>query len=169
MTVRACPQSGLTDDVFDLGALTVPAVVAVAPGGHEHLLLSDGYRRIRIDVVNGSLLSGPVLLEYQLQGMRHIDAQLLSLRRLIALVRTGRFVKTLFPSDPYAARIAKSLRSYDALQAGASQRDIAIALFGADLVEREWAGTSDFLKSRTRRLLRLARTLAAGGWRDLMR
>lgn len=169
LAVHADRRLRAGDSSFDLRALAVTAVVAVAPDGREHVVLTDGYRRLRMDIISGSVLDGPVCLQYQLQGLRLLDAQLLTLRRLIALVRTGRFAKTLFPPDLYAGRIADALRTHDALAVGASQREIATQLFGADMVDRGWSGSSDFLKSRIRRLVRLARQMAAGDYCHLMR
>jgi hypothetical protein len=156
------------DDLFDLRNLRTPTVVAVAPDGREHVAISDGFRRIRLDVIEGSLLAGSVMLHYHLRGLNHLDGPLLSLRRLIALVRTGRFALAPFPADHTAPRIVTALRVHDALVAGASQRDIAIGLFGVDIVNRDWLTSSDFLRSRVRRLVALARRLEAGGWRELL-
>lgn len=91
------------------------------------------------------------------------------MRRLIELARTGGFVKNLFPIDPYAVRIVDALRVHDGLEMGAPQLEIAHVLFGSDLVGREWSGSSDYLKSRIRRLMRLARDMAAGKWRRFLR
>jgi hypothetical protein len=61
-----------------------------------------------------------------------------------------------------------ALRVNDALASGASHRKIACALFGDDRVEKEWSGTSDAMRSSVKRLVKLSRQLAAGGYRDLM-
>jgi hypothetical protein len=61
------------------------------------------------------------------------------------------------------------LRVHDALAAGASQREIASVLFGAERVEADWLGTSESLRSRVKRLVRDARAMARGGYRSLLR
>lgn len=66
-------------------------------------------------------------------------------------------------------RLIAVLRVADALTTGASQREIATVLFGAEAVARDWNGRSDALRSRLRRLVREARTMAAGGYRQLLR
>jgi hypothetical protein len=66
-------------------------------------------------------------------------------------------------------RLVAVLRVSDALAAGATQREIARALFGAAAVERDWNDRSDALRSRLRRLVRDARALTAGGYRQLLR
>ncbi len=135
-------------------------------------MLSDGYRRIRIDVEEGSFAGGsPILLRYAIHGAvdRDTEARLLPLRRLAGLFRTGRFLPALFPVERRIERLIDVLRVADALEAGASQRDVAAALFGSERVSSDWLGVSDSLRSRVRRLVREARRLAAGGYRGLLR
>lgn len=73
---------------------------------------------------------------------------------------------SLFPPDPRMERFAAALRVADALADGASIAQMAEALYGT-----QWAGPnggSDSLKSRIRRLVRDARSMAAGEYRSLM-
>lgn len=173
---------------FDPGALQVEAIPAptgdidaidpawlgpwlsLVPGerGHEHAVISDGLRRIRLDVVAGSLTQGPVVLHYRLAGTHSLAPRLLPLRRLLALCTHRRFVSSLFPPDPRIARWIETLRVRDAIAEGASVAEIAAVLFGAERVVQDEARGSDSLRSRVRRLSREARSLAAGGYRCLM-
>ncbi len=131
-------------------------------------MLSDGYRRIRIDIEEGSLACGrPVLLRYAMEGTvgQCAEARLLPLRRLAALLRTGRFLPALFPAERRIERLIDVLRVADALSAGASQREIAACLFGQERVSSDWRTVSDSLRSRVRRLVRRAQHMAGGGYR----
>lgn len=168
LQVRAVPVQGSDPEAIDLARLARWATVARG-GGHEHVSLSDGWHRIRIDVVEGTLVEeGPARLDYLLSGMTRIDAHVLTLRRVLGLWRSGQFSRTLYPCEPGLHRRIEALRVGDALHAGASYRDMAIALFGRDRVAADWGG-SDHLKSRVRRRAAEARAMAAGGWRDLLR
>lgn len=138
--------------------------------GREHAVLSDGWHHIRLDVEEGRLAGQEaVLLRYRLHGLVSAESRLLPLRRLIDLCRHRRFARSLFPRDPRIARGIELLRVHDALEDGASQREIGIALFGDERIGRDWGGTSDSLRSRVRRLVREARSMARGGYRQLMR
>jgi hypothetical protein len=66
-----------SDDSFDLGRFGEMAIMVRDTGGCEHIAISDGYHRIRIDVVSGSLLQGPVVLRHHLQGIDQLDPKLL--------------------------------------------------------------------------------------------
>lgn len=134
-------------------------------------MLSDGYRRIRIDIEQGSICCGrPVLLRYAMQGFvgQHTEARLLPLRRLVGLLRTGRFLPALFPAERRLERLIDVLRVADALSAGASQREIAAVLFGSERVASDWRTVSDSLRSRVRRLVREARRMTTGGYREML-
>lgn len=159
-------------DRFDPGRFARWLQIVVDPEGCEHAVLSDGYRRIRIDIEAGSIASGhPVLLRYALEGMvdRDTEARIMPLRRLAGLLRTGRFLPALFPRERRVQRMIEVLRVADALSSGASQRDIAAGLFGSERVASDWRGVSDSLRSRVRRLVCEARRMAAGGYHSLMR
>lgn len=157
-------------DRFDPNRFAHLLAVVADPDGREHAVFSDGYRRIRIDVEEGSLMAGhSVLLRYALAGPvgRDTEMQLAPLRRLAGLLRTGRFLPALFPAERRVDRLITVLRVGDALHDGASQRDIAAGLFGTGRISSDWRTVSDSLRSRVRRLIREARRMAAGGYRGL--
>jgi hypothetical protein len=169
LPVRAEPVTTDDPDGFDLARLERWTVTVQGAGGVEHVAVSDGWRRIRVDVVEGRLIgAGPVRLHYLLSGFSRIEPGLLTTRRLVAFWRSGRFVPTLFPGEPGMFRRIEALRVADAVAAGATNREIAVALFGEERVRAEWKGRSDYLLSRVRRRIVEARQMARGGWRALL-
>lgn len=167
LSVRATPVSGSDSEAFDLARLASWATIVRDGSGQEHLVLSDGWHRIRVDVVEGTLFAqAPARLDYLLSGMTRAEAPVL--RRVLARWRTGRFARLLFPDEPGWARRIEALRIGDAIAASASYREMAIALYGEDLVRAEWKGRSDFLLSRVRRRAEEARRMTAGRWRGLL-
>jgi len=160
--------AGQGRDVFDLRSLGPIASLADG-GGTEHLLLSDGLASIRLDIVSGTLRPEPVTLCYELEGIDAALAPLLTLRRFLALARTGNCSKLLHPPERRAARFVRELRVHDAMTAGASQRDMAIALFGRPCEPAGWRTHVPSLRLQVQRLVRRARLMADGGYRDLLR
>lgn len=135
----------------------------------EHAVLSDGSHHIRLDVVSGCLSrQSAVRLRFVLDGLEQADACVLAVQRLLALHRHGRFGKMHYPRDPAIARGIVLLRAHDAFSDGASHRDFACSLVGAEIAEQDWNDPSDSLRSRIRRLARQARAMARGGYKDLM-
>lgn len=168
LKVRAVPARVADPEAIDLARLARWATI-VRGGGREHVALSDGWHRIRIDVVEGTLIEdGPARLDYLLSGRTRVDAHVLTLRRMLGLWRTGRFTRMLYPPEPGLPRRLETLRVGDALADGASYREMAVALYGEDRVRADWKARSDFLMSRVRRRATEARAMAAGGWRTLL-
>lgn len=61
----------------------------------------------------------------------------------------------------------QSLQALDGHLAGASERDIAIAIFGGRMVKEKWHSDSE-LRARVRYLIRRGRMLMNGGYRRLL-
>jgi len=164
------PADPADPDSLRLERLAPWLAIAADDAGREHVVLSDGWHHIRLDVEEGRLSGAEaVLLHYRLCGLASAEARVLPLRRLLELCRHRRFARSLFPRDPSIARGIVMLRVHDALAAGASQREIGAVLFGDERVRHEWSSASDSLRSRVRRLVRGARSLARGGYRELLR
>lgn len=166
LEVAASPIDESHPDAVDPARLR-PWLTIVGDAAGEHAVLSDGWHHIRIDVAEGSLADGrPVLLRYRVAGIASLEPKLLPLRRLYDLCRHRRFAVSLYPRDRRVERWLLALRVHDAIMAGASQREIAMVLFGADAAD---ARQSDSLRSRVRRLSHEAKALAVGGYRLLLR
>src|SRR3546814_1394770 len=101
-----------------------------------------------MEVTAGGLLCGPVRFRYELSGFKHIEAKTLTLRRLMLLRRLGRFPSGLYPPERSARRWAMAIQAYDAVQAGATHREIADALFGEQVVKEDGGGRSNNLRLR---------------------
>ena len=168
MTVDAIPADGDHPDALDIRRVGVEAVLVAVSGQGEQLLLRQGGRSIRLNVRSGTLDQGPVRLRYALEGFARLEPQLLTLRRLVGLWRMGRMPGELFSPERRATRWIELLRTHDALVEGASQREIAAALFGSQAVHRDWRGHSDYLRLRVQRLAATARKLVDGGYRELL-
>lgn len=165
LSAEATPIAADQANAFDIRQFEHLSVV-LGCDGCEHILFSDGLRHLQLAVTMGTVLDGPVCLRYALSGFRGVEAKALTLRRLCHLCRFGRFPKTLYPPERRAPRWAMLLRAWDGLQAGASQREIAVVLFGENAVRRDWA--AGFLRTRVQRLIRGVEKLIGGGYRQLL-
>lgn len=155
-------------DGFELARLKGLATLVRGAGGAEHLLLSDGSRALRLDLLQGSLLRGPARLRYLLAGLEKLEPAILVLRRLIALWKNRRFVHSLRTRERTRPRDVLTLRTYDALRAGVTEREIAAELLSAQAREERWRIDAPELRSRAQRLVRAARSIAEKGGRSLL-
>lgn len=145
------------EEMIDLLAFRQHVSLVVDRFEREHVLLSNGRRALRIDVVRGSLIGGPALLAYQLSGLRRAAPRLSTLEHLIALAQTGRFADGPAKAERRARRWVMELRVADALAAGASQQEIARVLFGAAIATSRWRLQSGAYRLRIQRLVRAVR------------
>ncbi|WP_066793600.1 DUF2285 domain-containing protein [Sphingomonas soli] len=167
-SVLACEVVEADMEGFDLCRAGCFSALLRGDDPREHLVLGDGLRRLRLDIAGGSLLGGPVRLRFRLEGLRAIEAPLLTLRRLVAFDRLGRMPQGLFPAQRPVRRWIAALRAFDAHRAGASQREVAETVIGAGRVRSDWNAGSDYLRSQVRRLLRGSERMTRGGWRSLL-
>lgn len=161
---RASPSE---PGALDLRALDLAILVVRTDDGEQHVMISDGRRRLRLAIVQGDVLSGPVACRYRLPKGAVAVASLAGLRLLLALRDTGHLPAAGARPLVKSARWVEILRAHDARRDGASQREIATLLFGQARVEEDWAGRSDYMRMRVQRLLRAAEDLVAGGYRSV--
>ncbi len=143
MTVRAVPEAP-SADTFDLMTLGCTATILKGPDDREHVLLRQGGRAIQLSVRSGTVLAGPVRLHYEIAGFDGVEMKLAALERLLALRRTGRLPNRLYPPPPRLERWPPALRALELARAGASQREIASALFGGPGCRRGLGGPERF-------------------------
>lgn len=157
-------------DQFDIRALADFVSVEVWNGTTEHWLLSNGKWCIRIDLHDGTLLGGPLLLDHHMQGLASAEPKMFALRQLVALSRHGRLPAGLQPKEVRAPRWALELRTADGLAAGATQHEMARIFFGQSVALDRWRVESGSYRLRIQRLARAARrNLSApldGPWFD---
>jgi hypothetical protein len=121
-----------------------------------------------LSVEAGSVLDGPVRLAYRLEGQQYLAKRLLALQQWEALLRLRRVPRPLFAPRLNAGRAVMLIRTLNALAVQTGARGVAIAVFGADIVARDWSDDSDYLRMKTRRLINLARRHAEGGYRAIL-
>jgi len=173
VTVEARGGGATAAEDFDLGRLPLPVMLLRQPGGVRHLLIRDGMRYLQIEMLaDGAArhpVRHPVRLLVPLWPAPEDEPRLLALRRFLHVRSAQTLPDRLYPPERRAGRWLDMLRAQDARRAGASQRQIAAALFGADRAAQDWGGRSDYLRLRVQRLVRGAEHMAVRGYRDLLR
>jgi hypothetical protein len=152
-------------DCLDLRRLA-PLVSCLPGAGHdaaEHILLSDGLRSIRIDVVMGSLAAAPAMPRWRIDGIAGAGLQIHALRQLASLAARGRFARSLHAPERRARRWTAMLRVHDAIAAGVVHREIVAVLFGVDVSSSRWRTGAGPWRLRAQRLAAGARACLAEG------
>ncbi|MHA4836460.1 DNA -binding domain-containing protein [Sphingopyxis sp. MSC1_008] len=132
--------------------------------------MSDGHWAIRLDLFDGTLLGGPVLVEHRISGLQSAKPKQQALRQFIMLAQKGGLPRSMMPRETKAAHWILELRVGDAITAGANQQDIARRLFGGAISPQRWRAENPSYRSRVQRLVKRARCLLsdpfAGPWFD---
>lgn len=153
---RLATGNACAGDLFDIRSLAPFVSVEIDASHTEHWLLSDGHWAIRLDVHDGTLLGGPTLLEYRLSGTQSAKAKLEALHQLIALSEKGSLPLPLTPRERRTDQWILELRVGDAIQAGASQQEMARVLFRDAIAPQRWRFKSSSYRLRIQRLVRIA-------------
>lgn len=140
--------------------------VIVGPGGEEFVILSDSNHALTLQCRGARASLGPVDIRLVFDGVPEAPAVARSIAKLEALAHS--------PEQTIDRRLWRILRR-DALAAldgkclGASYRDVATVLYGADATRRGvWSSANNPLKEHMRRALAMGRYLRDGGYRDLL-
>lgn len=134
----------------------------------EQVRLSNGLHSIQLAVLLGTVMQGPVHLKYHLDGFDRVNPKLATLRRLLAVRQLNRFPASLFPTDRRAGRWLMALQALDMSHRGIAHRRIAEQLYGQQGEDLDWRGTSDWMRARVRRAIRLGTDLSNGGYLELL-
>ncbi len=144
-------------DRIDLLDLQHLVTLTVDEDQIEHLLLSDGVRGLRIDVVEGTLIGCPAVLRYLIEGLDTLRGPLAAIERLVRLSKTGSLDRPGPRSTRLPDRWISELRVGDALSSGADHQDIARVLYGHLVPADGWRTTNTAFRTRIQRLARAAR------------
>lgn len=158
LPVRAIKFKNCASGSFDLRGLS--ARVLCGPS-IQHVRVDLPGAVVRLDVIDGTLVDGPVTLIFELPDDFRLSSRLDALASFQA-ARCG--APHVAPLQEKLSRKLLSLHAADAEAVGASLRDIANALFGED----DWPGNGEHRKSRVRRLVAAGRTLIRAGPRAIL-
>ena len=137
--------------------------------GDQHLLFKDSGQFLQL-FVQGADPAKPVhLLTEALQSPSMLKHQLYVLEYLNVLFASGTLRRRQISARPPSQRLCISLRVLDGRLVGASYREIAVALFGPDRVNKDWNGPGDHIKNRIRRAAQRGAILMQGGYRALLK
>ncbi|MCT7378245.1 DUF2285 domain-containing protein [Chelativorans sp. EGI FJ00035] len=160
--------SSSATDAIDLGRLPCDAAVVLEPEGRQHVLLHEDERHLQLSLTQGNLLRPARLLTDAVAPPDRARHHLKALGCLNDLHTRGRLSARYFPVEPRHARLRFVLRALDGALAGASHRDIAVALFGHARVRADWSDPGDHLRDRVRRAIKRGYALMNGGYRRFL-
>lgn len=137
--------------------------------GAQHLLFNESGQFLQV-CARGADLAEPVhLLTQVVLSPDMLKHQLRSFECFNVLLAGGTLRQKQLTPDLQSQKLRTALRTLDGRLAGASYRDIAIALFGRDRVKDDWNTSGDHLKNRIRRAVQRGTFLMERGYRVLLK
>jgi hypothetical protein len=150
-------------DRLDWSSLAPFTTIVSVGRRHKHILLSDGLRSIRVDLSVSSSVAKPAMLTWHIPSGRGVGLQLAALAQFDALIRLGRFSRSLHPPERRARRWIAMLRVHDALAIGATNREIVTEMFDVPASAARWRSAVGPWRLRVQRLAAGARACLAMG------
>jgi hypothetical protein len=154
---------------LDLSALRCDILVLVEPAGEQHVLFSDGCRRLQLLIDGTDIRDRPHILTDAIVSRGILGRRLHLIWRLSDLAMRGALAPRLYPPMRGARRLRCVLQALDGDLDGASHREIAIALFGLERVRADWTDPNDSLRNFVRAAIRRGKALMKSGYRNLLR
>ncbi len=141
--------------------------VVIRSGGIQHLLVRDRQHSLQL-CISGSDLRHPVHLFPEPEAGPLRGAPLRSWYQLLELERHASLHPLHLQQPRSAARLLQVLTALDGWRAGVAHRQIAVALFGAARVAREWRDPHDCLRDSVRRAIARGRQLSEAGYQRIL-
>jgi hypothetical protein len=154
--------------ILEIGKLACRLTVISSPDGVQHVLLARGACRLQLAVTGVSVFERVRVLTEAIVAPPLLERRYRALRQLAAAVRTGDLNSRFHLADPRSHRFSLILQAIDGAMATASQREIAVALFGRRRVEVDWSDPADHVRDRVRRAIRRGRSLISSVYLDLL-
>ena len=167
LRLNAIPVEAGRGCEFHLSDVMCKSVLLRTGDGAQHLLFRDGCYALQL-FVEGESLAKPV----HLMPARPLDRdsdQFRSYQCFVDFLVSSRLLPSHFPPTYLGGRLKCVLRALDGDLAGASQRRIAVMLFGQVRVDNEWCAVGRPLRDKVRRAIHRGHDLMRGGYRTLIR
>jgi hypothetical protein len=137
------------------------------PDGRRHVVFSEEGRYLQIEVFGDlDLNHARFMVEVVTPPGRRLTDHIQAITRFADLARCGRLRPALYPPHARGRRLSSVLQALDGALAGATHRDIAVALFGESRVGLDWTHPAGNMRDRVRKAITRGRFLMNGGYRQ---
>lgn len=167
-SVRRPPFINLHDR-FRLPHAKCDVTILKMPDSIEHVRIRHGTQSLQLLCHGLTLLTHEDhLLCYEIEGLRHINAQTHTLQRFYALYVKQHLPRRLYEILTRTERLTFILRALDVHLQDATYREIAEILFGIKRVKEDWSNPNNCLRDQTRRAVRMGEDLMQGGYKKFL-
>lgn len=154
---------------FDVRRIPFHAHIHIDAHGSQHVILKSSVLHVAL-VVSGPLITmAPVRLQFASHGMARLGPHIDALGALAHLL-LGRRLATAAdrPGEVDRIKLRDAIIALDGERSGATRREIASVIYGAERVAEEWTHPDGRLKAVIKRDVLRGRRMVAGGYRLLV-
>jgi hypothetical protein len=154
---------------FSLRAMRCPSLLILRPDDRQHVVFLQDGCGLQLAVHGESVLKPVRLMIDAAPGGRAAHNQMGLLKCFTDLGVTGRMKPQYGLKKIAARRLKMVLQALDGSIAGASHREIAVAIYGQNRVDADWNDPRENLKDHIRKTVRRGFLLMDGGYRSFLR
>ena len=154
---------------FDIRRLPLNAHVHIDALGSQHLILKSPLFHVVL-LISGPLITmAPVRLQFASQGIARLGPHIDALAALAHLLVGRRLANPADrPGEVDRIKLRDALIALDGERSGATRRESASVIYGAERVAEEWTDPDGRLKAVIKRDVLRGRRMIAGGYRNLV-
>ena len=168
LTASAYSPAGAEAD-FDVRQLATSVRLHVDALGRECIAIESSKRHALLHVISGAAVAvSAVKLSFHMQGLAELFAAQKSIRIFKELLATNRGRQPEPPWSITRQELRDAIIALDAHCAGASHRQTAELIYGADHVSEAWSGSGSLLKDEIRRTRARGVRLMMGDYRQYL-
>lgn len=134
----------------------------------SHVLICDGGRRLQLSVRICAVPEPENLLTEAIVRPTESACRWRTLICFNEYLSSGHLSRRHFRSERTAGRLLRVTQALDGALCEASQREIAVALYGRVRVSDDWNDPGEYLRDGVRRAIRRGRLLMNGGYRHFL-
>lgn len=165
----AMMRPGTAARMLDLSKLRCrTAVYAFGVEERQEVLLTQDGRSLQLTVFGSIPLEEALLLTPALPEARFSKARLQAVKRLADVVKHGWLRPALYRRERQSNRLARVAQALDGWLAKEQQREIAVALFSKERVDRDWQDPRNHLRDHVRRAVAYGRELMDSRYRRFL-
>lgn len=154
---------------FDIVQLPFAVHVHFDANGHQYVVLKSATHHVACLISGALVTAGAVRAHFTARSVAILSASLGDLGIFVHAVLGQRpLVAADLPGPVDRVHLRDAIIAIDGERAGATRREIATVIYGAEKVADEWSSDHGRMKAVIKRDVLRGRRLVAGGWRTMV-
>ena len=160
---------GELDGIISLGRFSCRKALLKTIEGEQYLLLTDKRRVAQVRCIGDDIRIYPFVLKPIIEGFPYVEGRYRLVRNLADLYRNRRFSNSGSGWTVEGLRHRDALATFDRRLEGFSYQQIAVFIYGEDVVYSDWNNPGQTMKNRIIRSVKRGQRMVDGGYKALLK